>query len=134
MSNKCNNNSGSVLASLLLGAAAGVALGLLYAPEEGKKTRKKIKEKADDLACQAKDQYAVAVENARKQYEKAKEQYEAVTEKAKEQYGNITSQVKETTDKVVSNVKDGYDKYKTQAADTVAQVSKDIETELDALK
>ncbi|WPC14590.1 YtxH domain-containing protein [Riemerella anatipestifer] len=39
------NNSVGVLVGLLAGAAVGVALGMLYAPEEGKRTRKSLKEK-----------------------------------------------------------------------------------------
>jgi len=46
---KKGSNTASVLAGLLAGAAAGVVLGMLYAPEEGAETRKKIKEKANDL-------------------------------------------------------------------------------------
>ena len=36
----------STLMTLLTGAAIGACIGILYAPEEGSKTRKKIKQKA----------------------------------------------------------------------------------------
>ena len=42
-------DSGKVLGALLLGAAAGAALGLLLAPEKGSEMRKKIMETGDDL-------------------------------------------------------------------------------------
>jgi gas vesicle protein len=42
-------DSGRVFGALLLGAAAGAALGLLLAPEKGTEMRKKIMEKRDDL-------------------------------------------------------------------------------------
>ena len=45
-----------------------------------------------------------------------------------------SGKLKDTADKVASSVKEGYDKYKSQAAGTVADASRDIETELDALK
>ena len=41
-----SNDSGSVFLALLTGAAIGAGLGILYAPDEGVKTRKKIKDKA----------------------------------------------------------------------------------------
>ena len=43
-----NNNgaAGSVLMAFVLGAAAGAAIALLYAPATGEETRRKLKEKA----------------------------------------------------------------------------------------
>ena len=124
---KKGNNAASVLAGLLAGAAAGVVLVMLYAPEEGAETRKKIKSKANDLKDQAVDQYG-------KVSEKAKEQYEDVSGKVKDQYENISSQVKETKDKVVSSVKEGYDKYKDQAVATTKEVVEDVENKLDGMR
>jgi len=41
-----SNNTGSVLTALLTGAVVGAGIGILYAPDKGKKTRKKIKKSA----------------------------------------------------------------------------------------
>ncbi|MDX5405117.1 MAG: YtxH domain-containing protein [Bacteroidota bacterium] len=38
-----------VIIGTLAGAAAGLLAGILFAPESGEKTRKKIKRKADDV-------------------------------------------------------------------------------------
>ncbi len=50
-----SKDSGSVLLALLTGAAIGAGVGILYAPDKGEKTRKKIKDKAlvakDDISA-----------------------------------------------------------------------------------
>jgi gas vesicle protein len=124
---KNNSNAGAVLAGLLAGAAAGVVLGMLYAPEEGVETRKKIKAKANNLKDQAQDEYGKASE-------KAKEKYAEVSEKVKDQYGNISSTFKETAQNLQANVKEGYDRYRDQIISKTSNVVKDVETELDGLK
>ncbi len=42
--------SGKVLSSVLAGAAAGAILGILFAPDKGTETRRKLSEKGADLA------------------------------------------------------------------------------------
>jgi gas vesicle protein len=43
-------NTGKAILAVLVGAAAGAALGILLAPEKGSDTRKKIIKKGEDLA------------------------------------------------------------------------------------
>jgi gas vesicle protein len=43
-------SSGKALLGVLAGIAAGAALGILFAPEKGSNTRKKMVKKGEDLA------------------------------------------------------------------------------------
>jgi len=45
------------LALILGGVATGALLGVLFAPEEGKKTRKKLADKGNDLAGEIKGKF-----------------------------------------------------------------------------
>ena len=49
-------SSGKVFWSVVTAAAAGAIIGLLFAPQEGGKTRKKIKKSANDWASDMLDQ------------------------------------------------------------------------------
>jgi gas vesicle protein len=47
-----------VVLGVIGAAAAGAVIGLLLAPEKGSDTRKKVKDAANDLACQLADLFA----------------------------------------------------------------------------
>ena len=49
-----STKNGNGILALLVGAAIGVGLGILFAPEKGSETRQKIKDGFDDLKNQAK--------------------------------------------------------------------------------
>jgi gas vesicle protein len=43
-----SNNTGNNFLAVMVGIAIGAGLGILYAPDEGSKTRKKVKDGIDD--------------------------------------------------------------------------------------
>lgn len=66
--------------SFLTGAAIGAGLALLFAPQSGKETRKKIRDFSDKVGDEVK-------ENAEKIGDKAKTFYEGTKEKFKKRLG-----------------------------------------------
>ena len=75
-------NSGIVL-GILAGAAIGSLLGVLFAPEKGVETRRKLRRKAEDFR-----------------------------DGALEHYEKISGKVKQGAEKVVADVKESYEDYK----------------------
>lgn len=59
-----NNNNATALLTFVLGAAAGVAAGLLLAPNSGQENRRKIASTANDWATKAGSQWDGLKENA----------------------------------------------------------------------
>jgi len=51
------NSNAKILAAFLAGAVAGASLGILFAPDKGVETRRKIREKMEDLGDKAQEQY-----------------------------------------------------------------------------
>ncbi|MEC4048170.1 YtxH domain-containing protein [Flavobacterium sp. SUN046] len=74
-----SKNGNSILA-LLAGAAIGVGLGILFAPDKGSKTREKIKDNLDDLKEEAKSKINSIEEGAKEKFSKSKEELKDTVE------------------------------------------------------
>jgi len=72
-----SNNTNKIIGALAVGAAVGAALGILFAPEKGSETRKKLASKGQDLSDAVK-------EKAQSLLEKFKEKEEMIEEKTNE--------------------------------------------------
>ena len=71
--NNNNNNTVKIIGALVLGAAIGGALGILFAPDKGSETRKKILSNGDDLTDAINEKFNDFLEEIKKEVEAAKE-------------------------------------------------------------
>lgn len=62
-------NSGKVLLGVLGGVAVGALMGVLFAPEKGSKTRKRIMNKGKDFADEVKGKFEELYENVTDKHE-----------------------------------------------------------------
>ena len=75
--------SGKVFLGLLAGLATGAVLGILFAPDKGSKTRRKILNKGEDLAEDAKEKLDEFLKTVSEKYETTKQEAKALALKGK---------------------------------------------------
>jgi gas vesicle protein len=70
---KNSNDNAKLFGALLIGAAIGGALGLLFAPAKGSDTVKKLTKKGDDIADSIKEQLNEILADAKREVKIVKE-------------------------------------------------------------
>jgi len=89
-------SSGKVVLALLAGVAAGAVLGILFAPEKGSDTRKKLSGKSNDLKESMKEQFNQFLDDISEKYEKVEEE---------EEVGDLTHKDKTSKDEADKKAK-----------------------------
>ena len=85
------SDSSRLLEGIILGGIIGVAAGLLLAPESGKETRGKLKDKADDI----KNSIDEKLENMDSELiDELKSKFEDIKEETSEEYKKVAEKVK----------------------------------------
>ncbi|MBX2938772.1 MAG: YtxH domain-containing protein [Ferruginibacter sp.] len=87
--------SKKLLAGVLLGAAAGAALGILFAPDKGSATRKKIAKKGSDLTNTIKKRFNALGEALSEKYDDIQEDAQEMIEKGKKKAADKMSDLKD---------------------------------------
>lgn len=84
-----------LLAGILLGAAAGAVLGILFAPDKGSETRRKIGKEKDKLTNKVKDSFNDLVDTVSDKVESAKHSVQEWKQKGKEKFSNMHAKSEE---------------------------------------
>lgn len=71
-----SNNTGNTLLALITGAAIGAGIGILFAPDKGENTRKKLKKGFDDAKHDLSDKVHAVKESLLHKVPFSKEQFE----------------------------------------------------------
>ncbi|HBE42410.1 MAG TPA: gas vesicle protein [Bacteroidales bacterium] len=75
-------SSGKVLLGVLAGLAAGALVGILFAPEKGSVTRKKMSKKAEDFADGLKEKFNEFLDDISEKFEEVKEEISDFTQQS----------------------------------------------------
>ncbi len=91
-------NSGSkVLLGVVAGAAAGAILGVLFAPEAGMETRRKIGEGSKDIADNLKSKFSDLVDGIADKYESAREGASDLLNKGKDKASSMADNLSQAS-------------------------------------
>jgi gas vesicle protein len=76
-------SSSKILVGFLAGAAVGALAGILFAPDKGSNTRKKIAAKSGDITDSVKNSFNDFIDGVKQTYSGAKEEVEDFSAKVK---------------------------------------------------
>lgn len=92
------DSTGKAILGFLVGAAAGAAVGVLFAPDKGTKTRKRIARQADDISSNV-------MESVNENIDDLKNYVTQMVDDVKDKYTKIEKDVKDNSEKIKSKAK-----------------------------
>lgn len=98
-------NTGNSLLAALAGIAIGVGAGVLLAPDEGKKTRKKIKKSFDEKTSELKNQINNLTEEVKNKTKDAKGSFEENVENLVSKSSHKAEEVIDVLEKKLADLK-----------------------------
>lgn len=87
-------STSKILLGFVAGAAIGAALGILFAPDKGTETRRKISEQGNDLADNLKGKFSDLVDGVKDKFSSMKSEAEDVAEKGYSAYNRTKAEFK----------------------------------------
>ncbi len=82
-------STSKVILGILGAAAAGAVIGMLLAPEKGSDMRQKVKDTANDWACQLADLFAEGKSELNNMKNKAAKTARDIKNQAEDRYNNV---------------------------------------------
>ena len=95
--------SKKLLTGVILGAAAGAALGMLFAPDKGKETRNKLAKKGTNLGDSVRNKFNELGEALQEKYQNIKGDANSMVEKGKDAEKDFENKAKDFKDETKRN-------------------------------
>ena len=96
--------SGKLLTGVIIGAAAGAALGILFAPEKGEETRKKLAKKSGDIGDSVRNKFNELGEALQEKYDNIRSEANNILDKGKQK----AQDVKDKAESMESNASQSF--------------------------
>ena len=128
---KIMKDQSKLIAALLVGAAAGAVLGLLFAPDKGEETRGSIAGYADDFVGNAKDRARSAADQLREYgnsaYEKAKSKFGSAADDLYNYRDGVSDEIHLKSDEIANDAQDHVNKAKAKVKNVADDVNDSIQ-------
>jgi gas vesicle protein len=87
-------STGKIITGLAAGLAAGAVLGILFAPDKGVETRKKIAQKGSDLKDSIKSRFSSLVDEVADEYDNAANKVKDMADQGKDKVTSLKADAK----------------------------------------
>ena len=122
-----NSGSGDFFAGFLVGALAGAAAALLFAPRSGEETRTIIRDKSIELKDRADELSAEARKRAEEMQVQARDRAQELQSQAKDRAQELQSQAKGRAQDIQTRVKQAVEQGKQAATERKEDMLTDLE-------
>jgi gas vesicle protein len=89
-------SKGKLIAGILVGAAAGALIGVLFAPDKGSETRKKIMRKGEDYKDVVNEKFNDIMDKSSEKFDSMKEKVDDFMGKGKSKIRDVKKNVNTT--------------------------------------
>ena len=93
-----SNQIEGFIKGIFLGGVVGAVIGILYAPQSGRKTREDIARKAEEFLTKTKKEYKATLKKSSKAYELAVTELKHLESDTKEKVGEMEKKMDELTE------------------------------------
>lgn len=89
-------DSGKLILGVLAGAALGATLGLLFAPDKGSRTRRRILQKSNSYVDELEEKFNEFIDSVTEEYENIRKEALKMDEKAKDKVEEFKADLRDS--------------------------------------